>query len=429
MAPDGGRSLLFYEEREDAVVEVGGSGGAPGVWSSRHTGLAVRGQTDLALFRGDPDPADVARLLRGAGVGGREAAGSGPDRDPPAPWPPVLPIPGAQELVRRLAETTERLSPGATIGVRWVAFRQVVTVARPGLPLAGDVRQGARVRVAAGRRGDEAVAEAPVSTVEPALTGDCARLPEEVARRLDERRRLTTLPCGEHEVVFGPAVGGVLVHEIVGHALEADAALDGRSWLAEAGGAEVATPELTVVDDPRRGRAPWKTDDEGEPARPIALVREGRVTGYLHDLRTSRECGQLPTGHGRRASYRDPVRPRMGCTFVAAGRRHPDEVIEGIESGIYVRRMEAARTDPRTGRAVFRVTDADRIHRGRLDGALAAHLLIVEGRAALRSIGRVAADLAFDRCPGSCLREGQALAVGVGAPTFRLGSALAVFGP
>jgi TldD protein len=214
-------------------------------------------------------------------------------------------------------------------------------------------------------------------------------------------------------------VGGIFVHEVIGHALEADTVLAGASWLAGACG-RLATPELTVVDDPRRGRAAWSVDDEGESSRPIALVRRGSAGEWLHDARTSRLSGQRPTGHGRRGSFRDPVRPRMGCTFVTAGPHHPGAALEGIADGIYVRRMEAASTDPRTGRAAFRVTEADRIVEGQIDGPLVPHLMLVEAPRALASIERIADDLEFDLCAGSCLRDGQSLASSAGSPTFRL---------
>jgi len=176
-----------------------------------------------------------------------------------------------------------------------------------------------------------------------------------------------------------------------------------------------------VLDDPRRGRASWHVDDEGTPARAVPLFREGRVVGRLHDRSTARLEGREPTGHGRRASFREPVRPRMGCTFLAPGRSAPEEAVSGLERGIYVRRMEAAHTDPRTGRAVFRVTDADRIQNGRLVAPLGPHLIRVEGRVALGEIACVARDLAFDVCVGSCVHHGQPLAVSVGSPTFRVG--------
>ena len=111
----------------------------------------------------------------------------------------------------------------------------------------------------------------------------------------------------------------------------------------------------------------------------------------------------------------------MGCTFLAAGRSGPGEAFQGVEEGVYVRRMEAARTDTRTGSAVFRVTDADRIRNGRLAAPLAPHVMCVEGRTALSSVDCIANDLAFDVCIGSCLHHVQPLSISGGAPTFRIG--------
>ena len=111
----------------------------------------------------------------------------------------------------------------------------------------------------------------------------------------------------------------------------------------------------------------------------------------------------------------------MGCTFIAAGRYRPEQLLEGVEDGVYVRRMEAASTDPWTGRAVFRVTDADRIHRGRLASALLPHVLRVDAKETLVGIDRIADDLTFDTCVGSCVRDGQPLSISVGAPTIRTG--------
>jgi len=228
---------------------------------------------------------------------------------------------------------------------------------------------------------------------------------------------IRAIPSGRHAAVLAPGVGGVLVHEVVGHALEADAAC---SWLT--GVREpVASADITVVDDPRVGRAAWRTDDEGVDCRPTALIRAGRVAGKLHDRATARREGVTPTGHGRRASYREPILPRMGCTFIAAGRRDPDEVIRVAGTGIYVRRMEAANVDPETSQAVFRVTDADRIVSGRIAGPLAPFAMVLNGRETLANVSSVGRDLLFDTCIGSCHREGQALSISVGAPTICIG--------
>jgi TldD protein len=206
----------------------------------------------------------------------------------------------------------------------------------------------------------------------------------------------------------------------VGHALEADTVLAGDSWLARS---DAPTPpsELAVLDDPRRGRAAWRFDDEGEAARVVSLLRGGGVAGGLHDRTTAATSERQPTGHGRRSSFREPVRPRMGCTFVAAGPLAPEEVVRDVRDGIYVRRMEAGSTDTRSGRAVFRVTDSDLLCDGAIDAPLRPHLLIVDGPRALPTMNRIAGDLVFDTCIGSCHREGQPLATSVGAPTFWIG--------
>jgi TldD protein len=268
-----------------------------------------------------------------------------------------------------------------------------------------------------GRRAT-AVAERVLASDPASWNRSVADLPGIVARRLEARLRARPAPRGPTTVVFAPGVAGVLIHELVGHALEADALLAG-TWASRAGEGAVA-PGVTVVDDPRRGRTAWRVDDEGETARPTLLMRDGRVAGSLVDLRTAALGGRKPTGHGRRASFREPVRPRMGCTFLAAGKLHPGDVLDGT-TGIYVWRLEAASVDPASGTAVLRVTDADLLDQGRTVVALQPHLLRVDAARALPAIDRIADDLAFDTCVGSCQRQAQALAVSVGAPTIRSG--------
>jgi TldD protein len=151
------------------------------------------------------------------------------------------------------------------------------------------------------------------------------------------------------------------------------------------------------------------------------LIRDGRPVGKLHDRHTARREGAEPSGHGRRSSYREPVLARMGCTFVGAGPLDPAEVVRETHTGVYVHRMEAGHVDVDTSCAVFRVTDADRIVAGRLGGPLDPFVMFVVGRDVLCGLTRVAHDLTFDTCIGSCHREGQPLAISVGAPTICIG--------
>jgi TldD protein len=176
-----------------------------------------------------------------------------------------------------------------------------------------------------------------------------------------------------------------------------------------------------VVDDPHRGRAPWTIDDEGTCPRPIVLIEGGRTTGVLHDLTTARAAGAESTGHGRRGSYLDRVLPRLGCTYVAGGNDDPLSILESTRSGVFLRRIVAANVDPITGAGMFLVTDADAIEQGRLTYPLEPFPIVIDIDESLPSLDAIGDDLAFDRCVGSCVRDGQPVAVSVGAPTIRLG--------
>ena len=359
-------------------------------------------------------------LARAVARGERPRATSG--RLWAAPEPGLDPHIALETLSELLAAARRAVGDArASIVARWVSSSQRIWVARPGLPIRRDHRLGRRVRlevrVASGRGvghgvGEAAFAEGPAGGLE-ALAREAAR---RALARLGSRRG----PQGQLPAVFAPGVGGILIHELAGHALEADTVRRGASALALTSD-QVTSKDIRVVDDPRRGRAAWRVDDEGELAREVVLIRRGKVAGLLHDRRSADAMGAMATGHGRRSSFQEPVRPRMGCTFLSPGRHDPAEARAGIARGVYVRRMEAASTDTSRGEMTFRVTDADLVHRGQLDTPLEPFLLTVTMREALSTLEMVASDLAFDTCIGTCMRDGQPLATSVGAPTFRTG--------
>ncbi len=424
------RIELFLEDREHLSVELNGSVGRPVASGSRIRGLAARSQTNPERIVHCSDPGlEHADRLVGALLHENPASelerdrrtGSveGHDRES------LDPRRGGVLLERLLGRIASR-KPRILVRGRWTGLRQDIRFASHGAGLVGDRRQGERIHLETTLESEKnrapTVGEAVLGGAEVDLA-DLDRLADQVAERAERRLDAEDVGCGREPVVFAPGVGGVLVHEIVGHALEADTILEGGSWLSSGRDdhAVVASRGLSVLDDPRRGRVAWEFDDEGHRSGPLALIRDGRVIGQLHDAQSARQAAARSSGHGRCSSYREPVRPRMGCTFVAPGRHDPAEVLEGIESGLYVRRMERATTDAITGRAIFRVSDADRIRNGRIDVPLQSFMLVVRGEEAISSIDRVAADLRFDPCIGSCVKHGQALSISVGAPTFRIG--------
>ena len=137
-------------------------------------------------------------------------------------------------------------------------------------------------------------------------------------------------PAGEMTVVLGPGWPGVLLHEAVGHGLEADFNRKNVSAFSGRIGQQVASPLCTVIDDGtiRNRRGSLNVDDEGAPTQENVLIEKGVLRGYLFDKLSSRLLRSHTTGSGRRESYQHIPMPRMTNTFMLAGdsdsgRHHP----------------------------------------------------------------------------------------------------------
>src|ERR1700677_3281203 len=144
-------------------------------------------------------------------------------------------------------------------------------------------------------------------------------------------------PAGEMEVVLGPGSPGVLLHEAVGHGLEADFNRKKTSAFAGLIGKRVASAKCTVVDN---GTMPWRrgslnVDDEGQPTQETVLIENGILKGYLSDKLSSRLMGLADTGNGRRESYEHIPMPRMTNTYMLAGQDDPGDIIRSVKHGIY----------------------------------------------------------------------------------------------
>jgi TldD protein len=248
--------------------------------------------------------------------------------------------------------------------------------------------------------------------------------PEQVAERA-ARRALTLLdavdaPSGRLPVVVGNAFGGVLLHEAVGHGLEADAVQKRASVYAGRLGDQLAEPFVTAYDDGSRPNA-WGSDgidDEGTPTRRTTIIEEGRLTSYLYDVVTARRDGAERTGNGRRESFRHVPVPRMTNTFFAPGEATPEELIGEVERGLYAVSFGGGQVEPATGDFVFGVSEGYLIENGKVTAPVRGATLVGNGVEALRAIDGIAGDL--DIASGMCGKAGQSVPAGVGQPHVRI---------
>ncbi|MEM9695065.1 MAG: metallopeptidase TldD-related protein, partial [Myxococcota bacterium] len=164
---------------------------------------------------------------------------------------------------------------------------------------------------------------------------------EEAAKRAVAMLDAEEAPAGEMTVVLAPGDSGILLHEAVGHGLEADFNRKGTSRYSGQIGEKVASELCTVVDDATllQSRGAINIDDEGnEPGRSV-LIENGKLVGYMHDRMSSRHYKLTPTGNGRRESYACNAMPRMTNTILLAGESEPEEILKSVKKGIYAARF------------------------------------------------------------------------------------------
>ena len=228
-------------------------------------------------------------------------------------------------------------------------------------------------------------------------------------------------PAGEMPVVLAAGQGGVLLHEAVGHLLEADFIRKKTSIFWNKLGQPVAAETVTIIDDPTipRFRGSYNIDDEGTRPRKTYLIRQGRVVGFLQDRLSARILGHDLTGHGRREDYSNLPLPRMSNTYLDKGEYAAEEIIRSIKKGLYARRFQGGQVED-SGKFTFSLSSAYLIEDGHLTAPLKQVTLIGSNLEVLRDITMVGDDLAFSHQVGSCGKEGQTVPVTDGCPTVKI---------
>jgi TldD protein len=229
-------------------------------------------------------------------------------------------------------------------------------------------------------------------------------------------------PAGKMTVVLGPGDSGILLHEAVGHGLEADFNRKSTSNYSGRIGEQVASRLCTVVDDATvsGARGSINVDDEGLQGRRTVLIEKGVLKGYMHDRLSARLMRADPTGNGRREDFTVTPYPRMTNTFLLAGESDPEEIIRSVDRGIYACRFSGGQVNISNGDFVFSLTESYLIEDGKITAPLRGVNLIGNGPDVLTRVSMVGTDFAASDGIWTCGKEGQSVPVGVGTPTIKL---------
>ena len=231
-------------------------------------------------------------------------------------------------------------------------------------------------------------------------------------------------PAGQMEVVLAPGDSGILLHEAVGHGLEADFNRKGTSNYAGKMGQLVASSLCTVIDDATllQSRGTINVDDEGNEPRTSVLIEKGKLVGYMHDRLSARHFGLRPSGNGRRESFACAPMPRMTNTILLAGEHDPEEILRSVKRGIFAKKFGGGQVDITNGDFVFSLTESYLVEDGKITAPLKGVNLIGNGPDVLRRVTMLGDDVAVSDGIWTCGKDGQSVPVGVGCPTIKIDS-------
>ena len=240
----------------------------------------------------------------------------------------------------------------------------------------------------------------------------------QAVKGIDERFDARRPKGGQMPVVMGAGASGILLHEAMGHAFEADFNRKGTSIFSDKMGQQVCPKGIQIIDDGtlKRNRGALNFDDEGVPGQKTYMVEDGILTSYLHDRISARHYGVSPTGNGRRESFRYAPIPRMRATYMESGDAAPADIIASVPQGIYVDEFSNGQVKIGEGDFTFFVKSGFLIENGRLTAPVKDINIIGNGPEALRDVLAVGNDLAIDPGTWTCGKE-QSVPVSCGIPT------------
>lgn len=228
--------------------------------------------------------------------------------------------------------------------------------------------------------------------------------------------------AGVQAVVLGPAESAVLLHEAVGHGLEADFNYKKLSNYSGRVGTKVASDQCTVIDEGlfANMRGTINVDDEGNAPQATTLIENGILRGYMNDRISAKQLGVKPSGNGRRQAYNHPPMPRMTNTYLKPGKYSAEEILATVKDGVYAKGFTGGQVDITKGDFTFSCSECYKIENGKITVPLKGVTLVGNGPDVMTKVTMVGNDLKFTDGGWTCGKNGQQVPVGMGISTVKV---------
>jgi TldD protein len=247
-------------------------------------------------------------------------------------------------------------------------------------------------------------------------------LAKEAVRRTVELFEAVKPEAGEMPVILAAGSSGILLHEAIGHGMEADFNRKGISIFSDKVGKKVAENFVSIVDDGTNPniRGSINVDDEGNISEKTFLVENGIMKGYLHDRISAQYYKVKPTGSGRRESYKFSPLPRMRNTYMLPGPHSKEEIIASVKKGIYAESFTNGQVAIGAGDFTFYVKSGYLVEDGKLTKPIKDINIIGNGPKVLADIVMVGNNLEMAEGGWTCGKDGQGVPVSMGLPTVKV---------
>lgn len=328
-------------------------------------------------------------------------------------------------VVRKAAELGAASDPSIQkVSIDWTDSEERVLIADLAGNIVTDVRPMTRmwVRLTATRNG---VTQTNASNIS-ARQGIEWYTDERIGQVVKEARDRTMIlfdavrpEAGEMPVVLAAGASGILLHEAIGHGLEADFNRKGASIYADMLGRRIAPEFVNIVDDGTlpNERGSLSFDDEGMPCERSVLVDKGVLRTYIHDRISANHYKTRATGSGRRQSFRYAPMPRMRATYMTNGPHTRDEIIASVDKGIIAETFTNGQVDIGPGDYTFYIKNGWLIEKGKVTAPLKDVNIIGNGPESLRRVTMVGNDFKLDTGGWTCGKRMQGVPVSIGLPT------------